>query len=106
MKIRAAVLDRMQQAAPYAQSRPVSVETVHLGDPGIGEVRVRITAAGLCHSDLSIINGDRPRPMPMVLGHEAAGIVDACGPGVTDLARGDAVALVFVPSCGDRKSVV
>ncbi len=100
MKIRAAVLDRMQPPQPYAQTRPVSVETIHLGDPGLGEVRVRITAAGLCHSDLSIINGDRPRAMPMVLGHEAAGVVDACGPGITDLARGDAVALVFVPSCG------
>lgn len=100
MRIRAAVLDRMGSSAPYAQTRPVSVETIELGDPGPGEVRVRITAAGLCHSDLSIINGDRPRPMPMVLGHEAAGVVDACGPGITDLARGDNVALVFVPSCG------
>jgi len=100
MKIRAAVLEHMQQPAPYAQSRPVSIETVQLGDPGPGEVRVRITAAGLCHSDLSIINGDRPRPMPMVLGHEAAGIVEECGPGVADLVRGDAVAIVFVPSCG------
>ena len=100
MKIRAAVLDRMGASLPYAGTCPVSVETVELGEPGPGEVRVRITAAGLCHSDLSIINGDRPRPMPMVLGHEAAGVVDACGPGVVDLARGDAVALVFVPSCG------
>ncbi|MDQ5915136.1 MAG: alcohol dehydrogenase, partial [Pseudomonadota bacterium] len=89
MKIRAAVLDRMQQPAPYAQSRPVSVETVHLGGPGPNEVLVRITAAGLCHSDLSIINGDRPRAMPMVLGHEAAGVVEECGPGVGDLVRGD-----------------
>lgn len=100
MRIRAAVLDRMGGAMPYAQTRPVSVETIELGDPGPGEVRVRMTAAGLCHSDLSIINGDRPRPMPMVLGHEAAGVVDACGAGVSDLACGDSVALVFVPSCG------
>lgn len=100
MKIRAAILDRMQLPMPYAQTRPVSVETVSLAEPGPGEVLVRMTAAGLCHSDLSIINGDRPRPMPMVLGHEAAGVVEACGPGVVDLVRGDAVALVFVPSCG------
>ncbi|CAG0957897.1 partial Putative alcohol dehydrogenase D, partial [Rhodocyclaceae bacterium] len=100
MKIRAAVLDRMELPRPYAQSRPISVETVELDAPGPGEVLVRITAAGLCHSDLSIINGDRPRPMPMALGHEAAGVVEECGPGVSDLARGDAVALVFVPSCG------
>lgn len=100
MKIRAAVLDRMELPRPYAQSRPIAIETVELDAPGPGEVLVRITAAGLCHSDLSIINGDRPRPMPMALGHEAAGVVEECGPGVSDLVRGDAVALVFVPSCG------
>lgn len=100
MEIRAAVLDRMEAPRPYAQSRPLSVETVNLAGPGWNEVLVRITGAGLCHSDLSIINGDRPRPLPMVLGHEAAGIVEELGPGVSDLVRGDAVALVFVPSCG------
>ena len=100
MKMLAAVLDGMQMPPPYAQSKPLSVETVEIGEPGPGEVLVRITAAGLCHSDLSIINGDRPRPMPMVLGHEAAGVVESCGSGVGDLARGDSVALVFVPSCG------
>lgn len=100
MKIRAAVLERMGMPMPYAASRPVTIETVELDPPGPGEVRVRIAAAGLCHSDLSVINGDRPRPMPMVLGHEAAGVVDQPGPGVTDLQPGDHVALVFVPSCG------
>ena len=100
MKIRAAVLDEMGRPGPYAQSRPVAIETIELDAPGPGEVLVKITAAGLCHSDLSIINGDRPRVMPMVLGHEAAGIVEECGPGVSDLKRGDSVALVFVPSCG------
>ena len=92
MKMLAAVLDRMQMSSPYAQSKPVTVETIEIGEPGPGEVLVRITAAGLCHSDLSIINGDRPRPMPMVLGHEAAGVVESCGPGVGDLSRGDSVA--------------
>lgn len=100
MKIRAAVLNEMGRPLPYAQTRPVSVETVELDSPGPGEVLVKIAAAGLCHSDLSIINGDRPRPMPMVLGHEAAGIVEEVGPHVMDLQRGDHVALVFVPSCG------
>jgi alcohol dehydrogenase len=100
MKIRAAVLDRMEQPRPYGRSRPVAIETVSLQPPGPGEVLVRITAAGLCHSDLSIINGDRPRPMPMALGHEGAGVVEECGPGVVDLVPGDGVALVFVPSCG------
>lgn len=60
MKMLAAVLDGMQMPPPYAQSKPLSVETVEIGEPGPGEVLVRITAAGLCHSDLSIINGDRP----------------------------------------------
>jgi alcohol dehydrogenase len=61
---------------------------------------VRIAAAGLCHSDLSVVNGDRPRPMPMALGHEAAGVVEALGPDVNDLAVGDHVVMVFMPSCG------
>ncbi len=100
MKIRAAVLDQMQQPQPYAKSRPISVETVELDAPGPGEVLVKMAAAGLCHSDLSIINGERPRVMPMALGHEAAGIVEELGPGVTDLKRGEHVVLVFVPSCG------
>ncbi len=100
MKIRAAVLDRMEQPQPYAKTRPVSVETIELDSPGPGEVLVKMAAAGLCHSDLSIINGDRPRAMPIVLGHEAAGIVEEPGPGVTDLKRGDHVALVFAPNCG------
>jgi alcohol dehydrogenase len=100
MQIRAAVLDRMEQPRPYGRSRPIAIENVQLEEPGAGEVLVRMTAAGLCHSDLSIVNGDRPRPMPMALGHEAAGVVAQLGAGVADLAVGDAVALVFVPSCG------
>ncbi len=61
---------------------------------------MQIKAAGLCHSDLSVIDGSRPRPTPMALGHEAAGIVEAVGEGVSDLKPGDHVVLVFVPSCG------
>jgi alcohol dehydrogenase len=100
MKIRAAVLEAMGLPAPYAQSRPPKIHEIELDPPGPGEVRVRVLAAGLCHSDLSVINGDRPRPMPMVLGHESAGEVLECGAGVTDLAPGDRVALIFMPSCG------
>jgi alcohol dehydrogenase len=59
-----------------------------------------VKAAGLCHSDLSTINGDRPRPMPMVLGHEAAGVVMECGKSVHDLRPGDRVVMVFAPHCG------
>ena len=61
-------------------SKPLTLETLELDPPGPGEVLVRIKAAGLCHSDLSVINGNRPRPMPMALGHEAAGIVEEVGP--------------------------
>ena len=97
---RAAVLRETGAARPYADSRPLRIETVTLDPPGPGEVRVAVKAAGLCHSDLSVINGDRPRPLPMALGHEAAGVVEALGEGVTDLAVGDHVAMVFMPSCG------
>jgi alcohol dehydrogenase len=100
VKIRAAVLEAMGAPLPYAQSRPLKIVEVDLDPPGPGEILVRIKAAGLCHSDLSVINGDRPRPMPMALGHEAAGVVEQLGDGVTDLAVGDHVVLVFVPSCG------
>ena len=100
MKIRAAVLDEMGLAPPYATSRPLAITSVELAPPGQGEVLIKIAAAGLCHSDLSVINGDRPRPMPMALGHEAAGIVEQLGEGVADLQVGDHVVVVFVPSCG------
>jgi alcohol dehydrogenase len=100
MRTRAAILDKMGVAPPYAQTRPVAVRDVELDPPGYGEVLVRVGAAGLCHSDLSVINGDRPRPMPMALGHEAAGVVEELGPGVDDLAVGDHVVMVFVASCG------
>jgi len=65
METRAAILRSMGATRPYADSRPLSIETVTLDPPGPGEVQVRIRAAGLCHSDLSVINGDRPRPLPM-----------------------------------------
>ena len=100
MKVRAAVLERMGAEAPYAQSKPLVVSTVDLAPPGHGEVLIKVAAAGLCHSDLSVINGDRPRPMPMALGHEASGVVAEIGPGVPDLKVGDHVVAVFVPSCG------
>src|SRR5471032_3050374 len=100
MKIRAAVLRAMGATSPYAVSRPLQIEEIDLSPPGPDEVLIKIAAAGLCHSDLSVINGDRPRPMPMALGHEAAGIVEELGAGVTDLQVGDHVVVVFVPSCG------
>ncbi len=100
MKIKAAVLDRMGVAPPYAETKPLTIRELDLDPPGHGEVLVRMAAAGLCHSDLSVINGDRPRPMPMALGHEAAGVIEDVGPGVNDLEAGDHVVMVFMPSCG------
>jgi alcohol dehydrogenase len=100
MKVRAAVLRQIGLPAPFAQSRPLSIEEVELADPGPGELRVKIHAAGLCHSDLSAINGDRPWPVPIVPGHEAAAEVVEVGSAVLDVKVGDHVVLVFRPSCG------
>ncbi len=100
MKIRAAILRASPARAPFAQSRPLDIAELDLAPPGRDEVLVRIRAAGLCHSDLSVIDGNRPRPMPMVLGHEAAGEVVETGEGIDDLKSGDRVVMVFVPSCG------
>ncbi len=100
MKIQAAVLRQSGLPAPYAESKPLGIEAVELDAPGPGEVLVRVRAAGLCHSDLSVIDGNRPRPLPMVLGHEVAGVVEEIGAGVDDLRRGDHVVAAFVPSCG------
>ncbi|MDN5843121.1 MAG: zinc-dependent alcohol dehydrogenase family protein [Alcaligenaceae bacterium] len=100
MRIRAAVLRQMGLAAPYAQSQPIHIEDVDLDPPGPGEVLIKIKVAGLCHSDLSVINGDRPRGMPMVLGHESSAEVVELGKGVLDLKVGDHVVTDFVPTCG------
>lgn len=100
MKIRAALLREMGIEGPYAQSRPVAIAEVQLDPPGPGEVLIRIKVAGLCHSDLSVINGDRPRALPIILGHESSAEVVETGEGVSDLSPGDHVVMVFVPSCG------
>nr|WP_295679747.1 zinc-dependent alcohol dehydrogenase family protein [uncultured Nevskia sp.] len=100
IQTRAAVLREMGLPAPYAQSRPLSIETISLAPPGPGELLVKMTATGLCHSDLSVIDGSRPRVMPMALGHEAAATVVECGAGVTAYAPRDNVVFSFVPACG------
>lgn len=100
MKTRAAVLYEMGAARPYAQSLPFVVDEISLEAPGTGEVLVEIEAAGICHSDLSVVDGSRPRAMPMVLGHEASGIVREVGPNVADFASGDHVVFSWVPVCG------
>lgn len=99
--IRGAVLNQLGAEAPYSASRPITIDTVELSGPAAGEVLVRIEAASICHSDLSVVNGSRPRPVPMLLGHEAAGIVEEIGDGVTDLELGQRVVLTFLPRCGE-----
>jgi alcohol dehydrogenase len=100
MKTIAAVLRTTGAARPYSQSKPLVLEELTLAPPRAGELLVRIEAAGVCHSDLSVVDGSRIRPLPMALGHEAAGIVEEIGPGVRDVKPGDRVVLAFVPSCG------
>lgn len=103
MKTRASVLTAIGAPGPYARSRPLIVEELDLRGPGPGEVLLAVKAAGLCHSDLSAIDGARPRertPLPIVLGHEAVGEVLEVGAGVNDLRAGDRVVTTFVPSCG------
>ena len=100
MRIKAAVLYAMGKERPYTVSQPLVVEEVLLKGPESGEILVKIHAAGLCHSDLSVIDGNRPRQVPMVLGHEAAGEVVELGTGVKDLSVGDHIVFSFVPICG------
>lgn len=101
-KIMAAVLHREGSVAPYATSRPLELVPLDLAPPRPGELLVRIDAAGICHSDLSVVNGDRSRPLPMVLGHEATGIIEALGnPDDPGFAVGDRIVLAFLPACGE-----
>src|SRR5687768_10696955 len=100
MRTQAAVISEMAKPRPYADSIPLVIEDLELDRPGPGEVLVEVAAAGLCHSDLSTINGSRPRPLPMVLGHEASGVVREIGIGVTGFKPDDHVVFSFVPTCG------
>lgn len=100
MKTKAAVLYEMGAPQPYAESLPLVIGDVALAGPGPGEVLVEIAASGLCHSDLSVLDGSRPRKLPLVMGHEASGIVREVGAGVTEFADGDHVVFSFVPVCG------
>jgi S-(hydroxymethyl)glutathione dehydrogenase/alcohol dehydrogenase len=95
-KIRAAVL--------HAINEPLVIEELELDDPRPDEVLVQIKAAGLCHSDLHYINGSLSRPLPTVPGHEAAGVVLACGSAVKSVRPGDHVVPLFVPQCGSCES--
>lgn len=101
MKTKAAVLYEMGQSQPFTQSLPLKIQEVTLASPQKGEVLVEVAAAGLCHSDLSVLDASRPRVMPMVMGHEASGIVREIGAEVEDFAVGDHVVFSFVPVCGN-----
>ncbi len=100
MKMKAALLIECGMKAPYAESRPLRIEEVELDPPRETEMLVRIGGGGLCHSDLSVINGDRPRPVPLCMGHEGAGEVVEIGSGIRDVKVGDHVVFQFSPSCG------
>jgi alcohol dehydrogenase len=101
VRITGAVLEESGRSGPFADTRPLTVSELELEAPGPTELLVRIEAAGLCHSDLSVVDGNRPRPTPMLLGHEAAGIVERVGADVRDVAEGDRVVLTFLPRCGE-----
>lgn len=101
MKTKAAVLYEMGQSQPFVESLPLKIQEVTLASPQKGEVLIEVAAAGLCHSDLSVLDASRPRVMPMVMGHEASGIVREIGVDVEDFAIGDHVVFSFVPVCRD-----
>ena len=92
MKSKAAVLTEV--------NKPWEILEVDVRDPKEGEVLIRYTAAGLCHSDMHLMTGDLPVPLPYIGGHEGAGIIEAVGPGVTKVAKGDHAVCAFIPACG------
>ena len=100
MKIHGAVLMEIGRSRPYSASAPIEVQELELDPPGPGELLVRVEAAGICHSDLSVVDGNRRRPTPMLLGHEAAGRVEQLGANVVDLDIGQRVVMTFLPRCG------
>jgi alcohol dehydrogenase len=100
IRCKAAVLRTVAAPRPWATSRPLSIEEIELASPKPVELVVRIAGAGLCHSDLSVINGDRPRPVPLALGHEGSGEVVEVGSAIDDVRPGDHVVFQFSASCG------
>ncbi len=100
VSFKAAVLEKCMTDRPFSKSQPLAIETIEAERPHDGEVLVRINAASLCRSDLSVITGVRAWPMPIVPGHEASGTVEEVGNGVTQLSPGDQVVLVYQAQCG------
>ena len=95
-----AVIRNNKLAEPYKDSQPLSIEDIKISSPLENEVLVQVKGAGLCHSDLSVINGSRVMPLPLVIGHEGAGEVVEVGSAVKDVKIGDHVSFQFSPSCG------
>src|SRR5205085_7144408 len=91
----------MQAAVVYERRVPMTLQQVELNEPAAGEVRVRLVASGVCHSDVHHWRRDTATPLPVVLGHEGAGIVEAIGPGVTRVQAGDHVIIAFGTKCGE-----
>ncbi|MDQ6697522.1 MAG: Zn-dependent alcohol dehydrogenase [Actinomycetota bacterium] len=92
----------MKAAVLTGVDTPLEIrDDIEIASPGPGEVRIKMAASGVCHSDLSVQNGTIPLPNPIVLGHEGAGVVEEVGAGVTRVASGDHVVLSFVPACGE-----
>lgn len=104
MRIRGAVLHELGAGRPYRDSCPLQIEEMELSPPGPTEILVRVEVAGLCHSDLSVVDGTRPRPVPLLIGHESAGIVEAVGSDVTDLTIGQRVTMTFLPRCNSCRA--
>jgi Zn-dependent alcohol dehydrogenase len=99
MKITGAILEEIGRPRPFADSRPITISELELGEPGPSEILVRLEAAGICHSDLSVVDGNRVRPVPLLLGHEAAGRVVEVGSEVKSLRPGQRVVMSFLPRC-------
>lgn len=100
MRITGAVLAESGRPGPSASTPPLVIDELELAPPGPTGLLVRIETAGICHADLAVVDGNRLRPTPMLLGHEAAGIVEGVGSDVHDVVEGDRVLLRFLPRCG------
>ena len=90
----------MKAAVLYGVGQPLVIEDIQVDEPRAGEVLVKTSASGVCHSDLHFMEGSYPTIMPIVLGHESAGVVEKVGEGVTKVKPGDRVVVAFVTSCG------
>ncbi len=99
MKSKAVLIRESGLNLPYAKSKPLEIVEIDLAPPKVGEVLVKIESAGICHSDLSVVNGARVRPLPIIIGHESSGVVLEVGQGVQDFKVGDHFTTVFLPSC-------